>query len=76
MRKPRLYLVVFILALLLSLLLLACGGSDELADGPSSEPTTAKEEGVFRIFKQGGVSWIFKQPLPLFDTSLSTGSPP
>ena len=69
MRKPRLYLVVFTLALLLSLLL-ACGGSDELADGPSSEPTTAKEEGVFRIFKQGGGSWIFKQPLPLFDTSL------
>ena len=70
MRTPRLFLAVFAFALILPLLLLACGGSDELADGPSSEPTTAKEEGVFRIFKQGGVSWIFKQPLPLFDTSL------
>ena len=54
----------------LPLLLLACGGSDEAADGPSSEPTTAKEEGVFRIFEQEGVSWIFKESLPLFDTSL------
>ncbi len=70
MRTPRLFLGVFALALILPLLLLACSSSDELADGPSSEPTTTKEEGVFRIFKQGGVSWIFMQPLPLFDTSL------
>ena len=27
------------------------------------------------IFKQGGVSWIFKQPLPLFDTSLISRFP-
>ena len=53
MRTPRLFLGVFALALILPLLLLACSGSDELADGPSSEPTTTKEEGVFRIFKQG-----------------------
>ena len=70
MRTPRLFLGIFALALILPLLLLACGGSDEAADGPSSEPTTAKEEGVFRIFEQEGVSWIFKEPLPLFDTSL------
>ena len=61
MRRPRLFLGVFALALLLPLLLLACVDSDELADGPSSEPTTAKEEGV---------SWIFKETIPLFDTSL------
>ncbi len=61
MRTPRLFLGIFAFALILPLLLLACSVSDELADGPSSEPTTAKEEGVF---------WIFKQPLPLFDTSL------
>ena len=42
MRKPRLYLGVFALALLLPLLLLACGGSDEPADGPSSERATAE----------------------------------
>ena len=45
MRTPRLFLGIFTFALIL--LLLACGDSDELADGPSSEPTTAKEEGVF-----------------------------
>ena len=69
MRTPRLFLGVFGLLLILLCLLLACGDSDELADGPSSEPTTAKEEGVFRIFEQEGVSWIFKKPLRLFDTS-------
>ena len=42
------------------MLLLACGDSDELADGPSSGPTTAKEEGVFRIFEHEGVSWVFE----------------
>ena len=70
MRTPRIYLGMFALALLLPLLLLACGGSDEPADGPSQEPTAAKEEGVFRIFEQEGVSWIFKETIPLFDTSL------
>ena len=70
MRTLRLFLGVFALALILLCLLLACGGSDEPADGSSQEPTAAKEEGVFRVFKQGGVSWIFKQPLPLFDTRL------
>ena len=66
MRTPRLFLGVFAFALILLCLLLACGGSDELADGPSSEPTTAKEEGV---------SWIFKEPIPLFDTSLISRFP-
>ena len=61
MRRTRLFLGVFALALLMPLLLLACVDSGELADGPSSEPTTAKEEGV---------SWIFKETIPLFDTSL------
>ena len=70
MRTPRIYLGIFALALLLPLLLLACGGSDEPTDGPSQEPTAAKEEGVFRIFEQEGVSWIFKETIPLFDTSL------
>ena len=66
MRTPRLFLGIFALALLLPLLLLACSSSDEPADGPSQEPTTAKEEGV---------SWIFEQPLPLFDTSLISRFP-
>ncbi len=66
MRTPRLFLGVFALALILPLLLLACSSSDEPEDGPSSEPTTAKEEGV---------SWIFKEPLPLFDTSLTSRFP-
>ena len=66
MRTPRLFLGIFALALILPLLLLACSGSDEPADGPSQEPTTAKEEGV---------SWIFKEPLPLFDTSLISRFP-
>ena len=66
MRTPRLFLGVFAFALIPLCLLLACGGSDELADGPSSDPTTAKEEGV---------SWIFKEPIPLFDTSLISRFP-
>ena len=66
MRTPRLFLGIFALALILPLLLLACSGSDEPADGPSQEPTTAKE---------AGVSWIFKEPNPLFDTSLVSRFP-
>ena len=42
MRTTRLFLGIFALALLLPLLLLACGGSDEPTDGPSSERSTAK----------------------------------
>ena len=42
MRTPRLFLGIFALALLLPLLLLACGGSGEPADGPSSERATAE----------------------------------
>ena len=75
MRRPRLFLGVFALALILLSLLLACVGSDEAADGPSSEPTAAKEEGVVRIFEQEGVSWIFKETIPLFDTSLTSRYP-
>ena len=66
MRTPPLFLGIFVMVLILLCLLLACGGSDELADGPSSDPTTAKEEGV---------SWIFKEPIPLFDTSLISRFP-
>ena len=40
MRTLRLFLGIFALALLLPLLLLACGGSDEPTDGPSSERST------------------------------------
>ena len=42
MRTPRLFLGVFVLALILLSLLLACGGSDEPTDGPSSERATAE----------------------------------
>ena len=42
MRTPRLFLGIFAMALLLPLLLLACGGSNEPADGPSSERATAE----------------------------------
>ena len=42
MRTPRLFLGVIALALILPLLLLACGGSDEPTDGPSSGQTTAE----------------------------------
>ena len=66
MRTSRLFLGVFALAVVLLYLLLACGGSAEAADGSSSEPATAKEEGV---------SWIFKEPIPLFDTSLASRFP-
>ena len=42
MRTARLFLDIFALALLMPLLLLACGGSDEPTDGPSSERATAE----------------------------------
>ena len=60
MRTTRLFLAVFAFALIPPLLL-ACSRSDEPADGPSSEPTTAKEEGVFWIFEEEGVSWVFEK---------------
>ena len=44
MRTPRLFLGIFALALLLPLLLLACGGSDEPADGLSLERATNEPE--------------------------------
>ena len=44
MRTPRLFLGIFALALLLPLLLLACGGSDEPTAGPSSERATDEPE--------------------------------
>ena len=44
MRTPPLFLGIFALALLLPLLLLACGGSDEPADGLSSERATNEPE--------------------------------
>ena len=54
MRTPRLFLGIFALALLLPLLLLACGGSEE--------STSVKEEGVFWIFEEEeGVSWVFEK---------------
>ena len=40
MRTPSLFIGVFALALILPLLLLACRGSDEPTDGPSSERST------------------------------------
>ena len=40
MRTPRLFMGIFALALILSLLLLACGGSDEPTDLPDSERAT------------------------------------
>ena len=43
MRTPRLFLGTFALALILSLLLVACGGSGEPADGAASTPTQAPE---------------------------------
>ena len=51
MRTPRLFLGIFALALLLPLLLLACGGSEE--------PTTVKEEGVFWIFEETGLISLY-----------------
>ena len=42
MRTPRFFLGIFALALLMPLLLLACGGSDEPTDGPSSERAAAR----------------------------------
>ena len=54
MRTPRIYLGIFALALLLPLLLLACGGSEE--------STSVKEEGGFWIFEEEeGVSWVFEK---------------
>ena len=45
MRTPRLFMGVFALALLLPLLLLACGGADEPTDMPDSERATNEPEG-------------------------------
>ena len=44
MRTPKLFLGIFALALILPLMLLACGGSDEPTDGPSSERATDEPE--------------------------------
>ena len=42
MRTPKLFLGIFALALILPLMLLACGGSDEPTDGTSQERSTAE----------------------------------
>ena len=42
MRTPKLFLGIFTLALILPLMLLACGGSDEQTDRPASERSTAE----------------------------------
>ena len=42
MRTPKLFLGIFTLALILPLMLLACGGSDEQTDRPASERATAE----------------------------------
>ena len=42
MRKPKLFLGIFALALILPLMLLACGGPDEPTDGTSQERATAE----------------------------------
>ena len=69
MRTPRLFLGIFALAMLLPLLLLACGGSDEPRDGPSSEratvaltraqtsPETDREALVALYNATGGPNW-------------------
>ena len=44
MRTPRLFLGVIALALILPLLLLACGGSEEPTDESSSERATAEPD--------------------------------
>ena len=44
MRTARLFVDIFALALLMPLLLLACGGSDEPTDGPSSDRATDEPE--------------------------------
>ena len=46
MSTPRIHLGIFALALLLPLLLLACGGSDEPTAVPSSERATAEPTDV------------------------------
>ena len=40
MRTPKLFLGIFALALILPLMLLACGGPDEPTDGTSQERST------------------------------------
>ena len=42
MRTPKLYLGIFALALILPLMLMACGGPDEPTDGTSQERSTAE----------------------------------
>ena len=42
MRTPKLFLGIFALALILPLMLMACGGSDEPTDGTSQERSTAE----------------------------------
>ena len=42
MRTPKLFLGIFALALILPLMLLACGGPDEPTDGTSQERSTAE----------------------------------
>ena len=82
MRTPRLFLGIFALALLLPLLLLACGGSDEPTDGPSSERATAAPEGSASSGQTTAEpTTASAEPLPTpaataAPTSVATAAPP
>ena len=69
MRTPLLFLEVFTVALILPLLLLACGGSDEPAGGPSQERGSDAVSGSVDMDRDAlvalynatdGVNWLGK----------------
>ena len=68
MRTPRLFLGIFVIALIVPLLMAACGGSDAQTNGPSgppserapAEPTSpeADREALVALYNAtGGPSW-------------------